>query len=41
MKAFIQRSARDDIIGRDEFDAVLLAPQLAADGRSEARTNHG
>ncbi|KAF0127170.1 MAG: hypothetical protein FD139_1535 [Methylocystaceae bacterium] len=35
MKAFIQRSARDDIFGRDEFDAVLPAPHLAGDRRGE------
>ena len=31
----LQHEPRDDVFGRDQFDAVLLAPQLARDGRSE------
>ncbi|MCQ4191374.1 hypothetical protein [Methylocystis suflitae] len=40
MKAFIQRSARDDIFGRDEFDAVLPAPQLVTEASSESEERH-
>ena len=31
----LQHEPRDDVFGGDEFDAVLLAPQLAGDGRGE------
>lgn len=35
MKAFIQRSARDDVFGSDQLDAVSLTWQLAANGVGE------
>ena len=30
-----EHEARDDVLRRDQLDAVLLAPQLAANGRGE------